>query len=119
DYAKDLPFGSADVSLAWAGKHRATMERFRAVLDKAVAWFDDDRHRDEAIDILAATMKSNRDDVAKSYDYLRKIDYFARDDTVSRSRLQNLIDAMKGLGDIKGTITPDRLVIADLTRMTD
>ena len=52
DYAKDLPMGSADVSIAWAKAHPDAAKSLVAVLDKSIAWFYDDRNRDEAIDIL-------------------------------------------------------------------
>lgn len=119
DYAKDLPFSGTDVSLAYAGKHRATLAHLLGALDKSIAWFNDTSHREEAIDILVREMKSPRDPVERSYDYLRKIDYFAPDNEVSRSRMQNLINEMKALGDVKTDITPDRIVVPGLTRLVD
>jgi len=120
DYASDLPFGGADVSLAYAAKHREAVASLLKVIDQSVAWFYDDAHRDEAIDILAKEMKTaKRDEITKSYDYLKRLGYFARDDVVSRSRMQNLIDAMKALGDIAGTIQVDQLVIPGLTRVSE
>jgi NitT/TauT family transport system substrate-binding protein len=119
DYAKDLPFSAMDVSLAYAGKHRDTLAKLLAIIDKSVAWFNDDSHREEAIDILAKEMKSKRDPVARSYDYFRKIDYFAPSNEVSRSRLRNLIHEMKALGDIKGDIAAERIVMPGLTRLVD
>ncbi len=119
DYAGDLPFSGASVSLPWAAKHRDTLTRFRAALDRSIAWFYQDANRDEAIDILTALVHTKRADVAQSYDFLRKIHYYATDDTLPRKGLQHLIDAMKALGDIEGKITPDRLVIAGFTKITD
>jgi len=119
DYAGDLPFSGTDVSLAYAGKHRDTLVRLLAALDRSIAWFDDTAHRDEAIDILVREMKSAHNPVERSYDYLRKIDYFAPTNAVSRSRMQNIIDAMKALGDIKSDITPDRVVMPGLARLVD
>ena len=61
-----------------------------AALDKSFAWFNDDSHRDASIDILATEMKTNdRDAIAKSYDYLRKIGFFPNDGTVSRKHLNH------------------------------
>jgi ABC-type nitrate/sulfonate/bicarbonate transport system substrate-binding protein len=119
DYTKDLPFSGADVSLAYAAKHRDAVIGFRTGLDRAIAWFNDGANRTEAIDILAAIMRTDRGEIAQSYDFLRRIDYFATSDTVSRRSLQSLIDAMKALGDIEGTVTPERLVIPGLTRLSD
>ena len=119
DYAPDLPFSGTDVSLAYAAAHRDTLVKLLAVIDKSVAWFDDPANRTEAVDILVKEMKSPRAPVERSYDFLRKINYFAPTKDISRSRIQNLINAMKGLGDIKTDITPDKVVVPGLTRLVD
>lgn len=119
DYAADLPFSATVVSLAYAAKHRDTVMKVLGVIDKSVAWFNDPSHRDEAIDIMAKEMHSPRGPVERSYDYLRKINYFAPNANVSRSHMQNLINAMRELGDIKSDITPDKVAVPGLTRMVD
>lgn len=119
DYARDLPFSAADVSLAYARTHRDTLKKLLAALDKSVAWFNDPANREEAVDIMMREMKSPRAPVERGYGFLRKIDYFAPNADVSRSRLRNLINAMKALGDIKGGITPDKVVMPGLARLVD
>ena len=119
DYAPDLPFSGNVVSLAYAAAHRDTLVKLLAVVDKSVAWFDDPANRTEAVDILVKEMKSPRAPVERSYDFLRKINYFASTRDISRARMQNLIDAMKGLGDIKTDITPDKIVVPALAHLVD
>jgi NitT/TauT family transport system substrate-binding protein len=119
DYAPDLPFSGTDVSLAYAAAHRDTLVKLLAVIDKSVAWFDDPANRAEAVDIMVKEMKSARGPVERSYDFLRKINYFSPTGDISRARMQNLINAMKGLGDIKSDITPDKIVVPGLTRLVD
>jgi NitT/TauT family transport system substrate-binding protein len=119
DYAGDMPFSGTDVSLAYASRHREALVKLLAAIDKSIAWFNDTSNRAEAVDILAQEMKSAREPVERSYDYLRKISYFAPSTEVSRSRMQNLINAMKALGDIKTDITPDKVVVPGLTRLVD
>ncbi len=119
NYAGDLPFSASDVSLAYARSHRDTLQKLLAALDRSVAWFDDSANREEAIALLMREMKSPRAPVARSYDFLRKINYFAPDNDVSRSRLQNLINAMRALGDIKGGIAPDKVVMPGLAHLVD
>ena len=119
DYARDLPFSASDVSLAYARTHLDTLKKLLAVLDKSVAWFNDPANREEAIDIMVREMKSPRAPVERGYDFLRKIDYFAPNNDVSRKRIQALIDAMKALGDIKSGITPDRVVMPGLAHLVD
>jgi NitT/TauT family transport system substrate-binding protein len=117
DYAGDLPFSASDVSLAYVRAHQDTLKQLLAALDKSVAWFNDPANRTEAIDIMVREMKSPRPPVERGYDFLRKINYFAPNSDVSRSRLQNLINAMRGLGDIKSGISPDRVVIPSLAHL--
>jgi NitT/TauT family transport system substrate-binding protein len=119
DYAGDMPFSGTDVSLAYAGKHHEALSKLLAALDRSVAWFSDAAHREEAVDILAQEMKSPRAPVERSYDYLRKIDYFQRDNAISRKRMQSLINAMRALGDIRTDIAPDKVVLPDLARLVD
>jgi NitT/TauT family transport system substrate-binding protein len=119
DYAKDLPFSGADVRLDWAAKHGDTLKRFLGVLDQSVAWFYADGNREEAIDILAEASHANRDQVAQSYDFQKKLGYFARTNEISRTGLAHLIQAMKDLGDIEGKVTPEKLVIKDVTPLVE
>jgi NitT/TauT family transport system substrate-binding protein len=119
DYAGDLPFSGTGVSLAYAAQHRDTVVKMLAVLGKSIAWFDDTANRAEAVDIMVREMRSAREPVERSYDYLRKINYFAPSQDISRVRVQNLINAMKALGDIKSDITPDKVVVPGLTHLVD
>ncbi len=119
EYAKDLPFGSTDVSLAFANKNHDALVRFEGALDKSIAWFNDDTNREGAIDILAAEMPTaKRDDVAKSYDYLRKIGFFPNDAAISRKGLDTLMDEMTAIGDTEGKVALDKLLLPG-TRVGD
>lgn len=112
NYAGDLPFGSAAVSLAYANQHHATLVRFLAALNKSIIWFNTDANREAAIDILVAEMSgAKRDEVAQSYDYLRKIGFFPNDSTISRKRLTRLMDEMTAVGDTDGKVPFDKLVL--------
>jgi ABC-type nitrate/sulfonate/bicarbonate transport system substrate-binding protein len=118
DYTKDIPFGATDVARAYAEKHRDTLAKFTGALDKSFAWFNDDKNRDGAVDILAGEMQSsNRDDIGKSYDYLRKIGFFPVDGTVSKKRLETLMDEMTAIGDTEGKVPLEKLMIAGVTKV--
>ncbi len=78
DYAKDVPFTAAVVNRAWVGDHKAAATRFLDAFTQAILWFDDDKNKTEACDILLKATKMNPDDIAKSYDFLRKLDFFVR-----------------------------------------
>ncbi|HEX9463115.1 MAG TPA: ABC transporter substrate-binding protein [Alphaproteobacteria bacterium] len=119
DYTKDMPFIGIHVSRAWAGTHKPVLQRFVAAYGKGVDWFYDDAHREEAISIYGRASNANRNEITESYDFFRKIEFFERSDKISRAGLQNLLDAMKQLGDVDKSLTVDRLVLPDLTVLTD
>ena len=116
DYAGDMPFASADATDAWIDVHRDTAKKLIHVLDRSIAWFYDEKNRDEAINILVKVSHADRALVAQSYDLVHKVGMFPESNAVSRAGLQHLIDAMKSIGDLQGlTIGPSQLVNAELT----
>jgi len=118
DYTKELPFGSTDVSRAYAAKNRDTLMRFADALDKAYAWFNNDANRDAAIGILAAEMpNAKQDEMGKSYDYLRKIGFFPNDGSISKKRIEAVMDQMTAIGDTEGKVPLDKLVIPGISRV--
>ncbi len=120
DYTKDIYFGATDVSRAYAEAHRETVKKFMSALDKSYAWFNDDKNRAEAIDMLAQEMQTkNSDDVAKSYDYLRKIGFFPNDGTVSKKRMETLMGEMAAIGDTEGKVPLEKLVLAGVTKVEE
>ncbi len=118
DYTKDMPFGSTDVARGYAEKNRDAVLRFAGALDKAYAWFNTDANREAAIDILGAEMENaKRDDIGKSYDYLRKIGFFPNDGTVSKKRLGAVMDEMTAIGDTEGKVPIEKIVLAGVTKV--
>ena len=118
DYTRDLPFSATDVSLAFADQHRDALMKFLTALDKSIAWFNDDANREAAVDVLASEMKTtSRDDVAKSYDYLRKIGFFPNDNTISRKRIETLMDEMTAIGDTQGKVPIDKLILPGISHL--
>lgn len=119
-FAPDLPFGSTDVSLAFAKSHPDALKGFVAALDKSIAWFNEDANRGAAIDLLASVMTSpNRDEIAKSYDFFRKIDYFSNDNAISRKKLDALMDDMTAIGDTNGRVPIDKLILPGVSKVGD
>ncbi|HEY3916464.1 MAG TPA: ABC transporter substrate-binding protein [Stellaceae bacterium] len=120
EFASDLPFGAADVSLPYAAQHRDVVARFLGAVDKSIVWFNTDTNRAAAIDILVTEMKSaKRDEIAESYDYLRKIGFFPNDRTVHRKPLEALMAAMTAIGDTEGKVPLDKLLLPGLTKVAD
>jgi NitT/TauT family transport system substrate-binding protein len=120
DYAKDLPFGSTDVSLAYAKDHRDALLRLLDVLEEASVWFNDTNNRDAAIDVLLKVMRSDqRDDTAKSYDYMRRIGYFEPKGVVSRKSIATVEKEMAAIGDSAENVPFDKLVLPGVTKVGD
>lgn len=118
DYVKDFPFGTLVVSRQWAAANAPAAKRFIAAYMKSVAWFYDDKNRDAAISLMAEASKASIDDVAQSYDYYRKINFFERSGTVSRAGLTGLVAVLQKNGEIKTTLGPDRLILSDITKLS-
>jgi ABC-type nitrate/sulfonate/bicarbonate transport system substrate-binding protein len=120
DYAKDLPFGSTDVSLAYAKDHRDALQRLLTVLEESSVWFNDLDNRDAAIEVLLTVMRSDqRADVAKSYDYMRRIGYFEPKGVVSRQSIVTVEKEMAALGDSAENVPFEKLVLPGLTKTGD
>ena len=120
DYAKDLPFGSTDVSLAYAKEHRDVLRRLLAVLEESSVWFNDTGNRAAAIDVLLKVMNSDRrDDAAKSYDYMRRIGYFEPKGLLSRRSVAAVEAEMSAIGDSADNVPFEKLVLPGLTKVSD
>ena len=119
DDTKDLPFAGFEVNRAWAGAHMALAKRLMAAFDKSIAWFYDDKNRGEAIAILQQASKMSNEDVAKTYDLFRKIEFFAPMPKVSRTLLENLMKAEMAIGVRDHIVPPERLVMPELAELGD
>jgi len=119
DYVTDLPFSGTVVNVPWANAHTATLRKVLAAHSKAVAWFEDDRNRGEAVAILTAASKLKAEDVEKAYDFMRKGHFFETTGKISRSKLASLAKAMHSLGDLPGAIDIERVVLPGVTQLSD
>jgi ABC-type nitrate/sulfonate/bicarbonate transport system substrate-binding protein len=119
DYVKDLPFTGMAVRRDWAQAHVPLAKRLLTAMDKSMAWFADDSHRGEAIDLLVSAAHARKEDADASYDLLRRIDYFEPSSKVSRRKLQNLLDVERKLGTIDASLTPERLIMPGVTELVD
>jgi NitT/TauT family transport system substrate-binding protein len=119
DYAKDLPQTGMAISKRWATGHQKEAKAINESIDDAVAWFYDPKNRDEAIDMMAEASKTGRQEVADSYDYLVKIEYFAKTSKISKGALNAWMKEMVGINDMKAAIPVESLLIPGLGEVTD
>jgi NitT/TauT family transport system substrate-binding protein len=119
DYAKDLPFSGTVVNIRWAAAQKPILQRLLAAHTRSVAWFEDERNRDEAVQILVAASRLKQSDVEKAYDFMRKGHFFEPTGKVSRSKLSNLVKAMASLGDLPGAIEVDRAFLPGIAEVAE
>jgi NitT/TauT family transport system substrate-binding protein len=119
DYVKDLPFSGTAVNNAWAQSNKSTLEKLLRAQSRGVAWFEDDKNRTEAVQILKAASGLTQDDIEKSYAFFRSGHLFEPTGKVSRSKLDNLAKAMESLGDLPGALDANKVILPGVTQMTD
>jgi NitT/TauT family transport system substrate-binding protein len=119
DYVKDLPFSGTVVNVRWANAHKPILQKLLAAHTRSVAWFEDGRNRNEAVQILVAASKLKQEDVEKAYDFMRNGHFFEPTGKVSKSKLASLAKAMVSLGDLPGAIDVDRVLLPGVTQVGD
>jgi NitT/TauT family transport system substrate-binding protein len=119
DYAKELPFTGTVVARAWASARKATLDKVLLVNSKSMAWFSDPANRAEAIRIMVEASKLKEEDVAKSYDFLHKNEFFENTGKISKTRMGALLNALKSLGDIEGPTNIERFVLPGVAQLAD
>ena len=118
DYAKELPFTGTVVGRAWASAHKATLAKVLSVNAKSMTWFSDPANRAEAIKIMVEASKLKQEDVAKSYDFLHKNEFFEITGKISKAKMGAMLKALKELGDVEGSTEVDRFVLPGV-QLTD
>jgi NitT/TauT family transport system substrate-binding protein len=119
DYTPELPFTGAVVNRNWAMTHRATLDRLIAVHNQSMAWFLDQRNREQAIALMVEATRQKPDDVAKAYDFLQAKNFFDAGGKVSRTRMNAMLAALRELGDISGELNVDRLLLPGVTQVME
>ena len=118
DYAPDLPFTATVLTISWAQKHADLARGISAAFDEGLKWLEDPANKEEAIAMLVKSGLPEAE-VRLSYDFMRKIDFWAHDDKVSRKALKNLMGSMSRIGDNEDTVDVNKLVIPGVTQIVD
>jgi NitT/TauT family transport system substrate-binding protein len=119
DFTPELPFSGTVVNVPWATAHKAILLRLLEAHTRAVAWFEDDRNRAEAVAMLVKASGLKADEVEKAYDFYRKGKFFDSSGRVSIRRLKALIGALESLGDLPPGIDVNRLLLPGVTAVSD
>jgi NitT/TauT family transport system substrate-binding protein len=119
DYARELPFAGAVVGRSWAASHKATLAKVLSVHNKSMAWFSDPGNRAAAIKIMVEASKLKEEDVARSYDFLHKNEFFEATGRISKTKIGALLKALKDLGDVEGSIEIERFMLPGVSQLMD
>jgi ABC-type nitrate/sulfonate/bicarbonate transport system substrate-binding protein len=114
DVIKDLPFIGIAVNRNWTKTHKPVVKRFLAAMHKAVLWFEDDRNREEAVNIIVKAGRMKPEEVQKSYDEFRKSHVFYDSNALSKAKLGKLVEALRQLGDLRPDFGVDDLIMPDV-----
>jgi hypothetical protein len=63
--------------------------------------------------------KLNRDDVAKSYDFLQQKNFYELTGKISKAKLGKLVGALRELGDLPPSFAVEQLVMPGVAELTD
>jgi NitT/TauT family transport system substrate-binding protein len=119
DVVKDVPFGVSVGNRPWVLSHQDAVRRFLAAYREGVTWFYDPKNRNEAIQIGLRHTKQKDSDLAKTYDFFHRIEFFNKSDAVSKKHIENIMDVLIGFHDIEKRIPLDRLIAPEITKVVD
>jgi NitT/TauT family transport system substrate-binding protein len=119
DFTPELPFSGTVVNVPWANAHKAILLRLLEAHAKAIAWFEDDRNRAEAVAMMVKASGLKAGEVEKAYDFYRKGHFFEPSGRVSIARLKALMGALESLGDLPPGLDVNRLLLRGVTAVSD
>jgi len=118
-YAPELAFSGSVVNRAWAARSAETLKRVLAAQSKSIEYLYDPKNRAEAVSILVKVSNQKPEDVEKSYDFFNNNNFFDRSGKISRTKINALIDALVGLGDVKAPGNPERFLLSGVAQLSD
>src|SRR5580692_3609736 len=119
DVLPDMPFAGMAVNRPWAAANGDVLKRFLDAYNKGVAWFADPANHDAAVKLQTEVSKIGQDDVEKAYSFLRGKNLFEPTGKVSKRKVNNVIDALRALGDLPADFTVDRLLLPGVTQISE
>lgn len=93
-------------NLDWAKQNPEKVKALIESINESIEWLYDPKNRMEAIQLLAKISKISIEDATKGFDWVIEKNTFVRDPAVSRTAINNYVEASKTWG----TINKDRVV---------
>jgi ABC-type nitrate/sulfonate/bicarbonate transport system substrate-binding protein len=119
DFVTGLPQTGMVVATKWATAHPKEAKAINASIDEAVAWFFDPKNKDEAVSLLVEATKTSKEEVTDAYNFLVKVDFFARDSKISRKSLDGWMKALVDVKDMKAPIPVEKFLVPGLNEIVD
>ena len=105
-YLKDVPYLVFHASKPWAASNPDAVTGFIKAHNKAIAFLNDPKNRDEASRILADKAKIDLDTALKNYDLIVRIKGFAPGSGIAEAGIKKALGVLKDDGDIKSADMP-------------
>jgi len=118
-YAPELAFSGTVVNKAWAARSADVLKRVLAAQSKSTDYLYNPNNRAEAVNILVKVSGQKPEDVEKSFDFFIRNDLFDRSGKISRVKMNALIDALVGLGDVKALGDIERFLLPGVAQLSD
>jgi NitT/TauT family transport system substrate-binding protein len=118
-YAPELAFSGTVVNKAWAARSADVLKRVLAAQSKSTEYLYDPNNRAEAVNILVKVSGQKPEDVEKSFDFFIRNNLFDRSGKISRVKMNALIDALVGLGDVKAPGNIERFLLPGVAQLSD
>jgi NitT/TauT family transport system substrate-binding protein len=118
-YAPELAFSGTVVNKAWAARSADVLKRVLAAQSKSTDYLYDPNNRAAAVNILVKVSGQKPEDVEKSYDFFIRNDLFDRSGKISRVKMNALIEALVGLGDVKAPGNIERFLLPGVAQLSD
>ena len=119
DHAPNLPFSGTAVNRTWADANKPIAERYLRAINRAIEFFNADANRDKAVGVLVEAMKGKPEDLGKTYDFFRRINFYAASSQVSRVKLNEIAAMLKADGDLPQDFDVNKLVLPGISQLTD
>jgi ABC-type nitrate/sulfonate/bicarbonate transport system substrate-binding protein len=117
-YAPELAFSGTVVNKAWAAANPELLKRVLAAQAKSTEYIYDPGNRAEAVGILVKVSGQKPEDVEKSYDFFNN-KFFDRTGKISRVKMNALVEALVGLGDVKAPGNIERFLLPGVAQLSD
>ena len=118
-YAPELAFSATVVNRTWATRNADVLKRVHAAQSRSIEYLYDAGNRVEAVRILVKVSGQKAEDVEKSYDFFIKNNFFDRTGRISRPKLNALVDALIGFGDLPARGNIERFLLPGVAQLNE